>query len=163
MQPLEGGIINGLTGVDAKPDVRARGFWREGKNAFFDMRITNTNSEFQRHLTSEKIFTIHEKEKKRQYNNRIMNLEHGTFTPSVFSVNGGMVKECLKFHKFAAEKIVNKSGCRYEKVLSIIKCKLSFLILRASLMCVRGIRSFITHSGNHALDDFEIPFDYTLG
>ena len=110
LQPLEGEIINGLTGVNAKPDVRARGFWREGQNAFFDVRITNTNSESQRHLTSEKIFTKHEREKKRQYNNRIMNVEHGTFTPLVFSVNGGMAKECLKFHKFVAEKIANKSG-----------------------------------------------------
>ena len=91
-----------------------------------------------------------------------MNVEHGTFTPLVFSVNGGMAKECLKFHKFVAEKIANKSGCRYEKVLSIIKCKLSFLILRASLMCVRGSRSFTTHSGNHVVDDFQIAFDYTL-
>ena len=29
LQPLEGEIINGLTGVNAKPDVRARGFWQE--------------------------------------------------------------------------------------------------------------------------------------
>ena len=66
LQPLEGEIINGLIGVNAKPDVRARGFWREGQNAFFDVRITNTNSESQRHLPSEKIFTKHEREKKRQ-------------------------------------------------------------------------------------------------
>ena len=108
-------------------------------------------------------FTKHEREKKRQYNNRIVNVEHGTFTPLVFSVNGGIAKECLKFHKFVAEKIANKSGCRYEKVLPIIKCKLSFLILRAFLMCVRGSRSLTTHSGNHAVDDFEVAFDYTLG
>ena len=123
------------------------------------MRITNTNPESQRHLTSEKSFTKHERKKKRRYNNRIMNVEHGTFTPLMFPVNGGMAKECLKFHKFVAEKIANKSGCRYEKVLSIIKCKLSFLILRASLMCVRGSRSFTTHSRNHADADFEIAFD----
>ena len=65
MQPLQGEIINRLTGVKAKPDVRARGFWREGQDAFFDVRITKTNSESQCHLTSEKIFTKHEKEKKR--------------------------------------------------------------------------------------------------
>ena len=92
-----------------------------------------------------------------------MNVEHGTFTPLVFSVNGGMTKECLKFHKFVAEKIANKSGCLYEKVLSIIKCKLSFLILRAFLLCVRSSCSFATHSGNHAVDDYEIAFAYTLG
>ena len=110
LQPLEGKIINGLSGVNAKPDVRARGFWWEGQNAFFDVRITNTNLESQRHLTSEKIFTKHEREKKIQYNNRIMNVEHGTFTPLVFSVNGEMAKECLKFHKFVAEKTANKSN-----------------------------------------------------
>ena len=71
LQPLEGEIINGLTSVNGRPDVRARGFWREGQNAFFDARITNTK---------------HEREKKRQYNNKIMNV--GTFTPLVFSVNG---------------------------------------------------------------------------
>ena len=140
LQPLEGEIFNGLTSINAGPDVLARGFWREGQNAFFWRETW--------------------KRKKRQYNNRIMNV--GTFTPLVFSVNGWMVKECLKLHKFVAEKIANKSGCRYQKVLSITKCKLSLLILRASLMCVRGSRSLTTHSGNYAVDDFEIAFDYTL-
>ena len=92
-----------------------------------------------------------------------MNVEHGTFTSLVFSVNRGMAKDSLKFQKFVAEKIANKSGCSCEKVLSIIKCKLSFLIFRASLTCVRGSSSLTTHSGNHAVDDFEIAFDYTLG
>ena len=115
------------------------------------MSITNTNSESPRHLTSEKIFTKHEREKKSQCNKRITNVEHGTFTPLMSSVNGRMANEYLKFHKFVAEKIANKSGCRYEKVLLIIKCKLSFLILCASLMCGRGIRFFSTHSGNHAV------------
>ena len=92
-----------------------------------------------------------------------MNVEHGTFTPLVFSVNEGMAKEFLKFHKFLAEKIANKYGCCHEKVLSIIKCKLSFLILCAFLMCERGSYSFTKHSGNHAVDDFEIACDYMLG
>ena len=94
LQPLEGEIIIGLTGVNAKPDVRARVFWREEQNAFFYVRITNTNSESQRHLTSKKIFTKYEREKKRQCNNRIVNADHGIFTPFVFSLNGGMAKKC---------------------------------------------------------------------
>ena len=62
LQPLEGEIINRLTGVNEKPYVRTRGYWREGQNVFFNVRITNTNFESQRHLTSEKIFTKHERE-----------------------------------------------------------------------------------------------------
>ena len=34
-----------------------------------------------------------------------MNIEHGTFTPLVFSVNGGASTECLMFHKHLAEKL----------------------------------------------------------
>ena len=44
-----------------------------------------------------------------------MNVEHDTFSPLMISVNGGMAEVCYKFHKFVAEKITNKSGCRYEK------------------------------------------------
>ena len=82
-----------------------------------------------------------------------MNIEHGTFTPLVFSVNGGASPECSMFHKHLAEKIATKTGERYEKVLTIIRCKLSFLILRSCLMCIRGSRSY-----NHSIttEDFEI-------
>ena len=73
--------------------------WRAGQNAFFDVRVTNTHSPSQIHLTTESVLKRHEHEKKRNYNRRIMNIEHGTFTPLFFSVSGGMVKECLMFHK----------------------------------------------------------------
>ena len=45
LQPLEREIINGLTGVNGKPDILARGFWRQGPNVFFEVRNTNTNTE----------------------------------------------------------------------------------------------------------------------
>ena len=47
----------------------------------------------------------HEKEKKREYNGRIMNIKHDTFTSLVFSVSGVLGKECSMFHKHMAEKI----------------------------------------------------------
>ena len=53
-----------------------------------------------------------------------MNIENGTFTPLAFSVNGGMGKECSVYHKHIAEKISTKTEERYEKVLSMIRCKL---------------------------------------
>ena len=85
-----------------------------------------------------------------------MNIEHGTFTPLVLSVSGGMAKECSRYHKAVAEKISERLDCKYDKVMSLIKCKLSFLILRASLlMCVRGSRSTAKHFGNHEIDDFK--------
>ena len=81
----------------------------------------------------------HEQQRKRNYNRRIMNIEHGT--PLFFSVSGGMGKECSMFHKRVAERLTIKTDERYEKAISTIPCKLSFLILKSALMCVGGRRS----------------------
>ena len=115
LQPLEGELITGLMGEEARPDIRARGFWRSAQNAYFDIRVTNANSTSQSNMSAAKIYAKHEAEKKRNYNQRIMQVEHGSFTPLVFSVNGGMAPECEKFHKHLAEKIAEKSGEKYTK------------------------------------------------
>ena len=64
LQPLDGENVIGLTGDESKPDVRARGIWRPGQNAFFDIRVTNTNSDSQVHLSPDKALHKHEQEQK---------------------------------------------------------------------------------------------------
>ena len=121
-----------------------------------DVRITNTNSASQHNVKTEKVLLRHEKEKKRQYNRRIMNLEHGIFTPLLFSVSGVLSKECSMFHKHMAEKIAKKFNESYEKVITVIRYKLSFIILRSALLCIRGSRY------NRVLkdvDEFSLAFD----
>ena len=159
LQPLEGENIAGLTGDEARPDVRARGFWRHGQNAYFDIRVTNANSDSQANMTAAKVYAKHEAEKKRNYNQRIMQIEHGTFTPLVFSVNGGIAPECEKFHKHVAERIAEKTGEKYNHVISWIRCKLSFLILRAALMCVRGSRPHQPKNATKTTTDFALACD----
>ena len=152
LQPVTGEIIEGLSGNASRPDIRARGVWRASQNAFFDVRVTNTHSPSQIHLTTESVLKKHEQEKKRNYNRRIMDTDHVTFTLLVFSVSGGMGKECSMFHKHVAERLAIKTGERYEKIISTIRCKLSFLILKSALMCVRGSRSHNLKT----IDEFEL-------
>ena len=71
---------------------------------FFDVRIANTNSASQHNVKIEKVLLKHAKEKKREYNRRIMNIEHGTFTRLVFAVSGVLSKERSMFHEHMAEK-----------------------------------------------------------
>ena len=47
----------------ARVDIRARGFWRKGQTAYFDVRITNPNAESQKTQSLPKIYEKHEKEK----------------------------------------------------------------------------------------------------
>ena len=91
---------------EARLDVRARGFWRPAQSAFFDVRVTNTNAESQVNTPIEKsTSSTKENGKKRKYNYRVLNNEHGSITSLVFSINGGMSGENMLYHKHLAGKL----------------------------------------------------------
>ena len=144
LQPVPNGVefpqrsVN--TSNEARLDVRAKGFWREGQNAFFDVRVTNADNNSQREKSIKSILKSHEQEKKRNYNTRVMEIEHGTFTPIVLTAKGVTGHEGSLFHKALAEKIAEKTGERYENITRLIRVKLSFLVLKAALLCIRGSR-----------------------
>ena len=63
-----------------------------------------------------------------------------------------MGHECQKFHRTLADKISSKNGEKYEDIMRYIRVKISFLVLKATLLCLRGSRSIkrIVETG----DDF---------
>ena len=126
---------------DARPDIRARGFWRDGQNAYFDVRVTNVDSNSQQNSSLKSVLRKHELEKKRNYNRRIMEVEHGSFTPLVFSTSGVMAHECSIYHKTLAEKLAVKKNERYEEVMRYLRLKFSFLAVKSALLCLRGSRT----------------------
>ena len=67
-----------------------------------------------------------------------MNVEHGTFTSLVFPLTGGEGPEASMFHKYIAQKISAETEENYDRVLSLIRCKLFFFILRSIFLCVKG-------------------------
>ena len=69
LQKITNEKIPGNTNDEARPDIRARGVWRPGYYAFFDIRLTNVNANSQKHQTVENILKKHENEEKRVYNN----------------------------------------------------------------------------------------------
>ena len=144
LQPVinrEGYPRTAILDDDARLDVRARGFWRDGQNAYFDIRITNVDSVSQENVPLKSVLRKHEMEKKRNYNRRVMEVEHGTFTPLVFSTSGVMAHECSIFHKTLAEKLAEKRNERYEEVVRYLRVKFSFLALKSTLLCLRGSRT----------------------
>ena len=73
--PLNGAIF----------EIQTRSIWQNGKNAFIDIRVKSTNANSQNHQSPTKVLKKHEKEKKRQYSNCVMNTELATVSPLVFS------------------------------------------------------------------------------
>jgi len=63
-------------------------------------------------------YRMHENEKKRRYSSRVLDVEHGTFTPLVFTTTSGMGQECLRYHSRLAERIALKKGKQYAQTIS---------------------------------------------
>ena len=106
------------TADQARLDFSAVGLWSPMERTFGDVRITHLNSPAYRDKNASQIYKQHENEKKRKYNQRIMQVEKATFTPLVFSTSGGMAPECNKYHKRLAVLISNKTKEEYSKVMN---------------------------------------------
>ena len=84
------------------------------------------------------IFRQHETEKKRQYASRVLEVEQATFTPLVFSTTGGIAVECNRYYSRLAELVAIKKGESCATTMSWIRAKVSFVLLRSALLCLRG-------------------------
>ena len=131
------------TSQDARLDIKAGGFWQRGVTAFFDVRVSHVNSKCNQNKTTSTTFKEQEQEKKRKYQQRILDVEMGTFTPLIFGTNGGMDVECQIFLKALTEKLAKKTGKRYADAMTYIRTKLSFETIKSVDLCIRGSRGIL--------------------
>ena len=66
LQSANGVTLNrgAITQEDARLDLRARGFWRNGQNAYFDVCVTNADCDSQRNTSIKAVLRKHELTKK---------------------------------------------------------------------------------------------------
>ena len=151
LEPLSGEQLRYRTAIrddQARLDVAANGVWGgRFERTFFDVRVFNPFASSNQSSSISATYVRHEKAKKRSYEERLREIEHASFVPLVFSTTGGMGKQSASLYKRIASLIAEKSGEPYSVVMSFIRCRLSFALLRASVMCLRGSRSvFAVHA-----------------
>ena len=150
LQPLSGETLDGASSITqdgARLDVAADGFWGSRfERAFFDVRVFNPYAPSNQHSSLQACYRKHENLKKRAYDQRIREVEHGTFTPLVFSCTGGMGRAAVATYKRLASLIATKRDVHYSEVMGWVRCSLSFSLLRAAIMCLRGSRSSVGHA-----------------
>ena len=109
LQPLTGESLqrNANSDSEARLDVAARGFWQEHEMAFFDIRVFNpfAKSYLNQNQSLESVFRSHKNQKKKSYNQRVIQVEHGMFTPIVTSSLGGLGRETGAFVTRLIEKL----------------------------------------------------------
>ena len=136
-EPLHSGAN---TKDEARPDIAARGFWQECAMAFFDVKVFNPFAKTHIHQNLESVFRNCERDKKRLYNERIIAIEHGSFTPVILSAFGGLGYESGIFLSKLIEKLSVKRGVERSVVANFVRTKLSFELVRSQVACIRGAR-----------------------
>ncbi len=103
LQPLTGEILSGasaITSDGARLDIAASGFWGgRREKTFMDVRVFNPHAPSNRQSSLTSCYRKHEQLKKRAYEQRVRETEHGSFTPLVLSATGGMGRETTIFYK----------------------------------------------------------------
>ena len=144
LQPITGESLGPSANKDdnARLDVCAGGFWGiEQQDAFFDVRVFYPFASSYRQSKLPSVYRQHENKKRREYGQRVREIERGSFTPLVFTTEGGMAGETTVFIKRLASMMSQKRNESYSCVLGWIRCTVSFCLLRSSLMCLRGTRT----------------------
>ena len=90
----------------------------------------------------------------------MIDIDRSSFNPLVFTTSGGMAPECDRVNKRLAEKIVVKRRETYASVITYIKTKLRFALLRSTLAAIRGFQG--KRSGVHLQDVTDIAISLIL-
>ena len=71
---------------------------------------------------------------------RIREVDRGTSLPLVFSTAGGAAPAAGAFLERLASLLAVKKDLPYAMTIGWLRCRLSFALLRASILCSRGSR-----------------------
>ena len=110
------------------------------RQAFFDVKVVSPFARSNALLKPAQLFRNAERSKIREYKERIRNVEHGDFTPLVFTCSGGMAPATQMTLKLLAQKLSEKQKIQLSVVSGWLRCRLSFALLRTTLLCVRATR-----------------------
>ena len=129
-----------ITADGARLDIVAIGLYGKNERTFMDVRITHPNAPSNLPVPVDKLLLRNEAEKKSKYASRVVNTERASFIPLVFTTSATTAPECDKFHKRIAELISIKRKEQYSKVLSYIRTRISFAMLKSILVSIHGVR-----------------------
>ena len=132
--------IHGNRADKARLDISANGLWGPFQKTMIDVRIFHHHAKTYKDQNITDIYCRYEKEKQRSYLQRVLQTEKASFTPLVYSTNGGMAREARKFHKRVAQMVSEKTKETYGDVMNVMRTKLSFAMLKSVLISVRGSR-----------------------
>ena len=108
--------------------------------SLYDVRVLDSDAPSYRNIPPAQVLRKAEQEKKSKYN-PICERRHSSFTPLCVTVDGLMGTEMSIFLKHLSDALSLKWERPYSTTLCWVKIKLSFALVRATGLCIRGSRT----------------------
>ena len=121
-------------------DLFCRGVYVRQGGASFDICVSDIEAISYQNRSPMSLLHSAEVEKKIKYSDACQE-RHLSFTPLVVSVDGMLAPEFAIFLRRIGEALSIKWEKPYSKTMNWVKCRLSFVVLRASSVCFRGTRT----------------------
>ena len=116
-----------------------RGLWQPQTSALFDVRVVDTDAQSYSGRPVQQVIRSAEEEKKLKYVEAVEE-RRGSFVPFVVSVDGYMGREADMALRRLSDTLVWKWEKRYSNVIDWVRAYMSFSIIRATNVCLRGSR-----------------------
>ena len=121
-------------------DFSARGVWQPQATAVFDISVIDSDAPSHVSRPVEAVLKSAEREKKSKYNSACED-RHSSFTALSCTVDGVLGTEFSHFIKKLADRLSRKWDQSYNLTLQWLRTKLSFALIRATNLCLRGSQS----------------------
>ena len=143
LQPLTGEHLDAAAAkrLDAaRLDIKARHFWSTCTMTFFNVRGFHASCKTYIGTPVNRISANQGTEKRRSFNERILQVERGTLTPLVFGLPGGCGYQAHKFIKRLASLESAKTGEECSSGIRDLRTVISFSLLLSATTALRGFR-----------------------
>ena len=142
----------------ARLDISGMGVWNSFERSYCDVRVTHHGAQSHMHKSLAQLHAENEREKNTLYADRIKQIEKSVFHALIFNTYGGMGKDCEAFNRRLAQLISEKRKVSFGSVMTHIRTRLRFALLRSVVTALRGVRG--RKSGSGMKDLSNVNFDF---
>jgi hypothetical protein len=121
-------------------DLVVRGVFAPQQDAYFDIRVTDTDASSHRSTTVEAVLRAQELEKRRKHGPACAQ-RRAHFVPFVMSVDGALGEEAEQFVCLLGEGLAAKRGKPLHETMHDIRLRLAVASARGTSYCIRGART----------------------
>ncbi len=128
-----------VLGDEARGDVGAHGFWKQGRITIFDVQVCDTDTKSYGNRESKKVLESAARRKKDKYEEACLE-RRWNFTPMIYSVDGMADKNARAAKRRIAGMLAAKWTWQYSQMACFVRTRMCLAVVRSNTLLLQGDR-----------------------